>query len=299
MAWTKRELDEAVIAYKRALIEEGRTPGTVTTYTGDARRFVDWLACDRATRDRGAARRSTPARAATPRRGVRQGGAISAPVALRRLVSDWKDGGRQPQSAISWPRDRWQEALPLMTVFLGTLPDSIDRVVIRTICEAAGASERAAKEAFIATLVWGFGWVGYGPYRAVAILSGPKSASRLREVAEIASEKGALEAYRSLGGENRIKGLGPAFGTKFISFCQSARSGPTALIHDELVTSWLEANGRGDLRASTWAPRKYEAYLHQMQAWALELSVDPETIEYLVFQDEADKRPGNQWARQA
>ena len=74
---------------------------------------------------------------------------------------------------------------------------------------------------------------------------------------------------------------------------------PAALIHDELVTSWLEANGRADLRASTWAPRKYEAYLDQMQAWAKDLRVAPETIEYLIFQDEADMRPGNQWARTA
>jgi hypothetical protein len=71
---------------------------------------------------------------------------------------------------------------------------------------------------------------------------------------------------------------------------------PAALIHDGLVTAWLEANGRADLRASTWAPQKYEAYLDQMGAWAKELRVTAETTEYLIFQDEADSRPGKQWA---
>jgi hypothetical protein len=33
-----------------------------------------------------------------------------------------------------------------------------------------------------------------------------------------------------------------------------------------------------------------------MGVWAKELGVTPETIEYLIFQDEADRRPGNQWA---
>ena len=72
-----------------------------------------------------------------------------------------------------------------------------------------------------------------------------------------------------------------------------------AVANDEPATAWLEANGRGDLRASTWAPRKYEAYLAQMEAWAKELRVTPETVEYLIFQDEADRRPGNQWVSRA
>ena len=100
------------------------------------------------------------------------------------------------------------------------------------------------------------------------MLLAPDAAKRLRAVAKIAANEGAIAAYRSLGHENRIKGLGPAFGTKFIAFCQPEAVLPAALIHDELVTAWLEANGRADLRASTWAPRKYEAYLAQMGAWA-------------------------------
>lgn len=198
-----------------------------------------------------------------------------------------------------WPRDRWEAAFPAHRKALRALPAALDRAAVRGVCATAGDSESAAQEALLATLAWGYGWVGYGPHRADAMLLAPYAATRLRAVATIAANEGAIAAYRSLGHENRIKGLGPAFGTKSIAFCQPETVLPAALIHDELVTAWLEANGRTDLRASTWAPRKYEAYLDQMGAWATELRVTAETIECLIFQDEADRRPGNQSASRA
>jgi hypothetical protein len=222
---------------------------------------------------------------------------VPTPATLRKLVDDWKNGGRPAQMAMPWPRDRWEAAFPGHKKVLRALPAEIDRVAVRSVCAKAGVNEKAAQQALLVTLVWGYGWVGYGPQRADAMLLAPDAAGRLRAVAKIAANEGAIAAYCSLGHENRIKGLGPSFGTKFIAFCQPDGTLPTALIHDALVTAWLEANGRTDLRAANWAPRKYEAYLDQVHAWARELGVTPETVEYLIFQDEADKRPGNQWAR--
>ena len=295
MAWTKEQLDEALTAYERDLVKVGRTAGTVTTYVGDARRFVEWLAGNRDLAAPGQTRGSRTTRPVVRALRAGTGGLVPPPAALRKLVDDWKNRGWPAQKAMPWPRDRWEAAFPAYKTFLHALPTEIDRTTLRTVCAGAGGGERAAQEALLATLVWGFGWVGYGPHRADAMLLAPDSAKRMRAVAKIAANDGAMAAYRSLGRENRIKGLGPAFGTKFIAFCQPEGVLPTALIHDELVTAWLEANGRADLRASTLAPRKYEAYLDQMQAWAEDLHVTPETVEYLIFQDEADRRPGNQW----
>ncbi|MES2210069.1 MAG: hypothetical protein V4515_07780 [Chloroflexota bacterium] len=227
------------------------------------------------------------------------GGLVPVPQTLRKLVDVWRHHGRPAQMAMPWPRERWEAAFPTHKKVLRALPDELDRSSVRSVCAKAGASEKAARQALLATLAWGYGWVGYGPHRADAMLLAPDAAKRLRAVARIAASEGALAAYRSLGRENRIKGLGPAFGTKFIAFCQPESVLPAALIHDELVTAWLESNGRADLRASTWSPRKYEAYLDQMEAWAKALRVTAETVEYLIFQDEADRRPGNQWASRA
>lgn len=104
-----------------------------------------------------------------------------------------------------------------------------------------------------------------------------------------------MAAYRTLAGEHRVKGLGVAFGTKYVAFCHPAGATPTALIHDELVSSWLALNGRPDLRAADWSPPTYEAYLSQMHAWADDLRITAEEVEYLIFQPEADDR-GNQWS---
>lgn len=296
MAWTKRQLDERLAAYEVALVKAGRTRGTITTYVGDARRFVQWLAGDRDLGTQRPTRGSRGARTVVRVRQAGTGSLASVPAPLRKLVDDWTKRGRPAQMAMPWPRDRWEAAFPAHRKVLRALPDALDRTAVRDVCARAGASEAAAQQALLATLAWGYGWVGYGPHRADAMLLASDAAKQLRAVAKIAATEGAIAAYRSLGGENRIKGLGPAFGTKFIASCQPETVLPAALIHDELVTAWLEMNGRADLRASTWAPRKYAAYLDQMGAWAKKLHVTPETIEYLIFQHEADRRPGNQWA---
>ena len=107
--------------------------------------------------------------------------------------------------------------------------------------------------------------------------------------------EGALPAYRHLAGDYRIPGLGPAFGTKYIAFCQPGGHRPAALIHDELVSTWLATNARPDLSSTAWSVAIYEAYLDQVHRWADELEIDPEVVEYLIFQSMADER-GSQWA---
>lgn len=293
MAWTKQQLHEAVVAYERALLDAGHTRGTVNTYVGDARRFVQWL-------ERGGeeppTRGAAPAQHVARPRAAAVARAIAAPASLRKLVRDWHKAGEPPQIAISWPRERWEAAFPAHRKLFRSLPTELDRASVRRACATATTSDRAAEDALLATLVWGFGWVGYGPHRAAVMLMTPHAARRLRSVAAIVASDGPLAAYRSLGGDNRINRLGPAFGTKYIAFCQPKGSEGAALIHDRLVTDWLAANGRADLRAATWSAAKYEAYLEQMDNWAEELDVAPETLEFLMFQTEADKR-GGQWAR--
>jgi hypothetical protein len=268
MAWTKRELDEALVVYERSLVQAGRTRGTITTYVGDVRRFIDWLA------------------------GAQQ---IPPPPALVALAGRWADAGRPPQPGIAWPRDRWTTAFPGHLSLLRALPDLLDRDAVRGVAGRASESEAASEAAFIATMVWGFGWVGYGPHRTANMLAIPWTPARLDAVAKTVIDAGAVAAYGRLAGDCRIRGLGPAFGTKFIAFCQRPAAVPVALIHDELVSAWLAANGRPDLGSAAWSPSTYKAYLEQIHGWAASVDLTPETVEYLIFQAMADAR-GNQWA---
>lgn len=294
VSWTKRELDEAVTRYERDLIVAGRTPGTIATYVGDARRFVEWLAgaqvvpAARGVRPSGTHRILASAR-------VRLIPPIRAPRDLQRLAAAWERRGRPPQPGIPWPRDRWVAAFPHHRATLQRLPDVLDRDGVRAVAAGGSPSATSTEAAFVATMAWGFGWVGYGPHRAVKMLATPDAAARLLSVRQAVVSDGALAAYGRLAGDCRIKGLGPAFGTKFITFCQPPEVRPRALIHDELVSTWLAANGRPDLSSTAWSGAIYEAYLDQVHRWADELRIDPEAVEYLIFQAMADER-GNQWA---
>ena len=86
-----------------------------------------------------------------------------------------------------------------------------------------------------------------------------------------------------------------SFGTKYLAFCQRPNQPLNALIHDELVSSWLSSHGRPDLASSSWSKRTYAAYLEQAHVWAAALDCDPEVVEYLIFQAMPAERR-NQWS---
>jgi len=296
MAWTKDQLEAAIDDWKSTLVEEGRAPGTITTYVGDARRFLHWLTGQQPTRVR-PSRYRTSAAPAGARLGRRRVGAlIPAPEPLRALVGVWADGPKNTQKGIAWPRHRWAAAFPDHADVLRRLPDRLDRAAVRHVAQRASETPAVAEAAFVVILTWGFGRVGYGPHRTRRVLdSTPQSADLLHAVARTLADDGAVAAYRRLAGDCRLRFLGPAFGTKYLAFCQPANTEPVALIHDALVSAWLARHGRPDLTAATWSVPMYEAYLDQLHRWSVELAVHPETIEFLIFQDEAT-RQGNQWS---
>lgn len=296
MAWTRRRLDQAVVEYERVLTEAQQAPGSIRTAVGDARRFVRWLDGEFEPQARKDSRVSRRPRSTVETRRPALRGLVSAPKELMTLIEQWNKQGRPPQVGIEWPRERWRAAFPGQRALWRDLPDLLDRKSVRAITDRAAESPAAAETALIATLAWGFGWVGYGPHRADKMLmSNHNSRRHLQAVAKLARVDGAMAAYRGLAREHRVKGLGPAFGTKFIAFCQPAGAQPAALIHDQLVGAWLAAHGRSDLASASWSASRYEAYLDQIHVWADALGVNPETVEYLIFQAEADAR-GNQWA---
>ena len=123
-----------------------------------------------------------------------------------------------------------------------------------------------------------------------------RAPEQLHAVALTVAEDGPVPAYGRLAGDCRMEYLGPAFGTKYLAFCQPPGQPVVALIHDDFVSSWLARNGRPALVSLGWSEQTYEAYLTQMHAWSAELGCDPETVEYLIFQAEAERR-ASQWSQ--
>ncbi len=231
--------------------------------------------------------------------------APARPPAISQLIAEWVDHDRPGQDPITWDRSRWlappgeKPKYPSVVAFdrlLKALPNPIGRDHVRCHARRAGDSPAAATEAFVASMVWGFGRTGYAVFRTNRILdASPDAGERLHHIAKVLTDEGPVKGYRAMANEHRLKWLGPAFGTKYLHFC-SAPDDP-ALVLDVLVATWLNEYCGTRLRPTRWSTAQYEHYLENMTAWSDGLCT-PTELETLVFVAEASRRTGNQWAPQ-
>lgn len=212
---------------------------------------------------------------------------------LREVVARWRRRGKQPQPGIPWPRERWLRDLPGHRSVLNRLPGRLDRSTIAAIARDAATSDDAAIESLVAVMAWGHGRTGYAQSRAGKILAEPRVGRRLRLVAEMVDERGALAGYERLASDSRVEGLGPSFGTKFLYFVQDPTARPRALIHDRVMGDWLIEVAGLPLKPEPYSLDRYGAYLRQMHAWADELECAPDEVEMSIFR--AIQPPGSQW----
>jgi hypothetical protein len=222
---------------------------------------------------------------------------VPPPAALARLVSRWRADGSPAQPAIPWPRDVWLADLPEHSVLLRRLLPLLDRAAIREVCADAATDAPSAQNAFIAVMAWGQGNVGYGRYRTREMLSTRQAPERLLSAVKTLEAEGPLAAYRRLAakGDCGLDGLGAAFGTKFLFFCQPPGQEPTALILDKLLSDWLLDNAGLDFKSQPWSEPSYAAYLRQMHTWAREFDCAPDELETCIFRAKADES-GGQWS---
>ncbi len=221
----------------------------------------------------------------------------TVPPALCDLVGLWHANGSPSQPGIDFRRQAWIVDFPEHRDMLRALPDLLDRESLQRTCSEAVVDAPSAERAFIAVMAWGYGWVGYGRFRTRSILTEtPGASQRLADVARTLSGDGPLAAYRRLAstGDCRLRGFGPAFGTKYLYFCQPRRSDVTALIHDRLVSDWLLREANLTLSPGVWSVTTYARYLDLMHDWASSLECRPDELEYCMFRAVATER-GNQW----
>lgn len=216
------------------------------------------------------------------------------PEALRSLAEQWQSQGSRPQQATGWSRTQWQDTLPRHTEFLQGLPDAVGRADVIEVCATAAASPADAERSFVAAMVWGYGRVGYGPYRTSRVLTAnPQAPEVLRHVAEVAVTKGGVAAFEALRAD-RLKWLGVAFATKYLFFCAENGQAGAAPVLDRLVRGWVRDH-------TGWAPRldwhlgDYTAYVDAVTAWAGELEITPADVEWLMFRSAANADPASLW----
>lgn len=124
----------------------------------------------------------------------------AVPNELLRLAEEWRAMGSPPQRGIPWSATRWRRSLPEYDHLYDWLPEPLDRSAVQRYVDEHAEADPAA--AFVATMVWGFGNVGYGPFRTRRILeSGPDVSVRL---ASAVGPTSVEEAYAALAGHRRV-----------------------------------------------------------------------------------------------
>jgi hypothetical protein len=225
---------------------------------------------------------------------------MNTPEALVERIDAWIADDSPPQHPIRWDTERWLPSakkyphVAQHADFIQGLPNGIGRADVAALGAVAARSPEDAMQAFIASMVWGFGRTGYAVFRTNRILEkNPDAAVKLQRVAEVLADDGPVEGYRALANEQYLKWFGPAFGTKYLAFC--SRPDNPALILDALVATWLNEHCGTALRPTRWSTDRYEEYLTDMAAWSAG-HCTPTELETLVFVAEASRREGNQWA---
>ncbi|MGW7533903.1 8-oxoguanine DNA glycosylase OGG fold protein [Amycolatopsis sp. NPDC054798] len=220
---------------------------------------------------------------------------IPVPAALTSTVQRWQEQGSPAQPPVRWSLAAWRKHFPNQHAFLDALPERIDRTEA-TRHAAHAATPEGAEQAFLTAMIWGYGRVGYGPWRTARVLTeNPHAVDRLAEVALVAREHGGLAAFRDLA-DKPLRYLGVAFGTKYLRFVTAAQSADSAPILDAVVRRWLSTHTGLRLMIDEWRPAVYEKYVALLGSWSAQLGLTADTVEELIFRSAVSREGSGQWS---
>ncbi|GGK58190.1 8-oxoguanine DNA glycosylase OGG fold protein [Nocardia camponoti] len=184
--------------------------------------------------------------------------------------------------AVSWWKQRLANAGLEDEMFDAS--GTLDREAIFAIAADGIDDGPSARKVLWAALAWGEGnRVFRNPRRVAAVLDDLEVNGKL--LVEAANAADPETGYRTLFGA--IKGLGPAFFTKYLYFANPDRF----LILDQRVATALHNEcGWTSLSPTTsWPPDTYARYCELLTRWAAELSeagfkTSPDQLEYRLFE---------------
>jgi hypothetical protein len=217
-----------------------------------------------------------------------------SPTRIEQLVAAWRDRGESHQEAIDWSRAKpnWRRDLPTLAEFISELPSKLNRTLIGEIFDNP---DNGIDAKFTTVMIWGYGAVGYGSFRTKRMFASPDFQLKLEKSSQLSQSEQPLAAYRYLS-KNKIDMLGPAFGTKWISFA-SPRSNP-APIYDSFISKWFQhfaadVFAQGPVSSLPWNPSTYSIYLNWMLEQSRLQDMKCDALELLIFQDAMQTFPNS------
>lgn len=209
---------------------------------------------------------------------------------LKALVAAWKSSESIPQEAFDWTRSRanWQRDIPQHSDFIAHLPNEIDRSFLRSLINQDNFS---IMEKFLTVMIWGYGDLGYGSFRVNKMFSSLGAEEKISLVYDFCQNRQPLSAYDYLA-KNRVTQLGPAFGTKLISFFTPREV--AAPIYDSFIWKWMsryanDAFENGSCSSEVWNLKIYTTYLNWMSFHASRLNCYSDDLELVIFRDSLDQ----------
>ncbi len=236
---------------------------------------------------------------------------METPEALRETYKRWNEAGCPSQVKSRWNLSSWVRQLPEHEEFLSGLHQGglNRREGIDLVGEVE--DEETAIHAFLLAMIWGYGPVGYGPYRSRRVLHSPDAPARLLEVARIAQGDGGLNAFKHIESQrskqrNYLKYLGPAFGTKYLYFLTAPVDAvETTPVMDAVVRRWFRKNVTGaSIDVFYWDAESYAAFLKHLRYWSRSLVEDDgkplelDDVEYLIFAAGVNFENSREWSEE-
>lgn len=200
--------------------------------------------------------------------------------------------------AIEYVSKRWERHFP-GDVSLKMVTEKYPGVITRgDLAQLARIAKRrrdddSARALFLGAMLWGYGTVGYGPYRTARMLGAPNARKVLVATLHYVLAGQIRKAYE----EFRLPWCGPAFFTKYFYFAGlESDLRPRPLILDTVVANVLErwlrvgVNGiarvvreKGRITEIARDPDGYERYIQLLNGWAEELKCAPDGLELFLF----------------
>lgn len=164
----------------------------------------------------------------------------------------------------------------------------ITRGQVRQVGVIALRGDVAFATFFLASMIWGYGMVGYGRFRTEKMFSTKKRETILTAVRDAISRGDILSAYS----EANLSYCGPAFFTKLFYFLGLVfKSNPLPLILDSRVSAnLLKCNGNGFEARNYFRQRGagrfatgYLDYVMDTNQWARDHNFKPDQLELFLF----------------
>lgn len=210
------------------------------------------------------------------------------PRKLMRLLEWLQNATLSQQPAQLFYPENWLQTITLeeMPLLLERLPNgAIRRLDIVPLALEANEKETpsAIRSLFLATMLWGYGTAGYGPWRLAHITSEIEQLDAVLFESLRAIKYGNVRTAFSIFQDAHIPFLGPAYFTKFLYFAGLG----CGIDHYPLIldTRILQSLGAllGKRTFSGGTADDYYSYIVTLHEWAEMLDCRADSIEYLLF----------------